>query len=655
MRAALIVSLALVCSARTAVGRPVRSADVFALQDIGEVQVSPDGTTVLLTVSTRSVEANRVTTRLMQMASTGGTPVAVAGAPEGAKNLRWSPDSSRAAFLTKDAIWVLAAKSGQITRVCGYDRSNSFLSRSGNMLSWSPDGTQLAFAGTLDPKPSAADPVVVRRMQYKTRTAIWDGRRTHLYLVPAGGGVPRALTSGEFDEHSIDWGGVGSEIIFLSNRQPDPDVRLNYDIFAVEVASGKIRQITRTAGVEMEPVVSPDGRSIAYLATHRDLTTIDSVAEDAHVWVVPAAGGTPRELNADLDRRCNEPQWSPDGKQVIYTATNRGRTTIYQTPAAGGATLALVDRDAQAGPFTVDRKQGALVFAITDPAHPKELFRLSTGATGPQPLTELNSAMVRDWDLVKPETLHFRSFDGTEVEGWLYPAAGTVRNVPTILSIHGGPHGMYGYAFNATWQYTAARGYATLAINPRGSSGYGQKFTDGCVNDWGGGDYRDLMAGVDAALRTHPHLDAGRLGVTGGSYGGFMTNWVITQTRRFKAAVAVASLSNLISFYATSLYQDLVHAEFGGFPWDDNHFEQLWKWSPLREVKNVRTPTLFLHGESDNDVHITQAEEMYTALRRRGIETELVRYPREGHGFQEPRHQYDSTERELAWMDRFLQ
>jgi dipeptidyl aminopeptidase/acylaminoacyl peptidase len=255
---------------------------------------------------------------------------------------------------------------------------------------------------------------------------------------------------------------------------------------------------------------------------------------------------------------------------------------------------------------------------------------------------------------VKPETIAFKSFDGADIQGWLYPALDARGKTPMILDIHGGPHGGFGYGFNPEFQLYASRGYAVLAINPRGSSGYGQAFSDGCVNNWGGGDYKDLMAGVDAVLKTHPSIDGERLGVTGVSYGGFMTNWVITQTTRFKAAVSIASLSNLISFYGTSLYQDLVHAEFNGFPWDGSNYETLWKWSPIAYVKNVTTPTLFLHGEQDNDVHITQAEEMYTALRRRGIEAAFARYPREGHGFREPRHRLDAATRVVDWMDRFL-
>jgi dipeptidyl aminopeptidase/acylaminoacyl peptidase len=213
---------------------------------------------------------------------------------------------------------------------------------------------------------------------------------------------------------------------------------------------------------------------------------------------------------------------------------------------------------------------------------------------------------------------------------------------------------MYGYGFNAAFQINASRGYATLALNPRGSAGYGQAFSDGTLLSWGGGDYKDLMAGVDYVLKLKPEIDPQRLGVMGGSYGGFMTNWVITQTTRFKAAVSMASVSNMVSFYATSLYQDLVHAEFDGFPWENDNFTLLWKWSPLAHVKQVTTPTLFIHGEQDNDVHITEAEQMYTAMRRRGIDATLARYPREGHGFREPGHNLDRTERTLAWFDLYL-
>jgi dipeptidyl aminopeptidase/acylaminoacyl peptidase len=647
--------------------RAVTPVDQFALQDVGEIRISPDSSTVVFTVTTTDLVANRTTSRAMKVAATGGQPAELPGIPDSASAVRWSPDSSRIAFIAsrdgRSGIWVYDMASGALTRVADYDRTNRFVSKAGNALAWSPDGRQLAFAGTTALPSAPTDPVVVTRLQYKTRTSIADDRWTHIYVVPAAGGAPRQLTRGDTDHHSIDWAPGGTEIVFLKNAAPDPDAVHNYDLFAIDVASGRERRLTTTPGVEMDPRVSPDGRWIAYTATTRPVTTIDSVAEDAHVWVIPSGGGEARELNHALDRRSASVEWAPDSRAVFYLASDRGKTVLYRVSLGGGSSIAVIDRKAQVGPISTSR-DGLMALGLTDPRSPREVFRLRPDGQ-PEPLTSLNASTVGTWDLATPESVTFRSFDGLEVEGWYYPASSRVderrsnggraapASTPMILSIHGGPHGMYGYGFNAAFQVSAARGYATLALNPRGSSGYGQVFADGCVLNWGGGDYKDLMAGIDHVLKIKPEIDPGRLGVMGGSYGGFMTNWVVTQTDRFKAAVSSASVSNLVSFYGTSLYQDLVHAEFDGYPWDGN-FDLLWRWSPLAHVARAKTPTLFIHGELDNDVHITQAEEMFTALRRRGVEAALARYPREGHGFREPKHILDRTERTLAWFDRFL-
>jgi dipeptidyl aminopeptidase/acylaminoacyl peptidase len=662
-------AVALFCAAAVTLALPVRAqdarrgmtpADQFKLQDLGEIRISPDGATVVYTVSVADPESNRVTTRVMKIAATGGATTELTTIPAGASNIRWSPDSTRLAFFAardgKSAVWTYHMTSGALTRVADYDRTNRFVSKTGNALTWSPDGGQIAFAGTLEPAPTPGDPLIVTRLQYKTRTAYSDDRWTHIFVVDAKGGTPKLLTRADTDHHSLDWT-AGPDIVFLKNPEMDPDVAHNYDLYAIEPATGRERRLTTTPGVEMDPRISPDGKLIAYTATTRPVTTIDSVAEDAHLWVMSHHGGDAREVNRALDRRTSSPEWAPDSRAVFYLAADRGKTVLYRAPALGGVSTAVIDRKAQVGPYSV-AKDGLLALGITDAASPRELFRLRPDGQ-PEPLTWHNAAALKTWRLVTPETVSFRTFDGLEVEGWYYPALqpNGVKPGPAttalILSIHGGPHGMYGYGFNAGFQINAAHGYATLAINPRGSSGYGQAFADGCVLNWGGGDYKDLMAGVDHVLKTKQEIDAQRLGVMGGSYGGFMTNWIITQTTRFKAAVSSASVSNMISFYATSLYQDLVHAEFDGFPWDGN-YELLWKWSPLAHVANVATPTLFVHGELDNDVHITQAEEMFTALRRRGVEAAFARYPREGHGFREPKHNLDRTERTLAWFDRFL-
>ena len=444
-----------------------------------------------------------------------------------------------------------------------------------------------------------------------------------------------------------------------------------------------MRQITTTRGCEYEPTWSPDGKWIAYTATKREITTIDSVAEDTHVWITEADGNNRTELSISLDRRARNPRWTSDSKWIFFLANDRGHTKIYRVdpsrPFSGSEGIArfpqgpAIVQDAsgnsvefpfpraiQVTSFSVGPGSGVLgtplvTFTMSDWRHAAELWTAIFGRIdSANRLSGHSDGITRSLDFVQPDILSFRSFDGVRVEGWLMKPAGwrADRKYPLILSIHGGPHGMYGWGFSSTFQVYSARGYAVLFLNPRGSSGYGQKFSDGTLNEWGGGDYKDLMAGVDEALRKYSWIDQNRLGVTGGSYGGFMTNWIITQTPRFKAAVAVASVSNLISFYSTSLYQDLIHAEFGGYPWDD--YELLWQWSPLKYVKQAQTPTLLIHGELDNDVHITQAEEMYTALKRRGVESVLVRYPREGHGFREARHRVDALERTLAWFDRFL-
>jgi dipeptidyl aminopeptidase/acylaminoacyl peptidase len=652
-------------SAQSSAARALTPADTVAVRTIGDFAIAPDGSAVLFTILRSTAQTNRIDISLMLLRSGQSSPVELRIPVGGINTIRWAPDSRRFAFFGADpglgqGVYVMDVTapdtSGRgLKRICSYDRGNSFVSKAGNALSWSPDGTRLAFTGTTEPPVRLApDPFVTTRLQYKTRTALTDNRRTHVFVVAAAErSTPKPLTVGEFDNHSIDWGGDGSEIVFLSNREADPDAALNYDIYAVNANTAVLRQITKTPGVEMDPVVSPDGKSIAYVATTRPLTTIDSVAEDAHVFVVPFAGGAPRELNQALDRRSAAPAWTADSGSVIFTAADHGKTLIYRVPAAGGASKPIFDKNAQVSGVSTAR-DGTIVFGMTDPIAPRELYRLPPGSGQPAQITKTNADLLAQWKLVRPEAIAFKSFDGLEIHGWLYPALDARGKTPMILDIHGGPHGSFGYAFNPEIQLYASRGYAVLTLNPRGSSGYGQSFSDGCVNNWGGGDYKDLMAGVDAVLKTHPSIDGERLAVMGGSYGGYMTNWVITQTTRFKTAVSIASLSNLISFYGTSLYQDLVHAEFNGFPWDGTNFETLWKASPIAYVKSVATPTLFLHGEQDNDVPIAQAEEMYTGLRRRGIDAALVRYPREGHGFREPKHRLDIVTRTLEWLDKYL-
>ena len=696
--------------------RGMTPADTLRVANVGDAQIAPDGSTVCYTVST--VEGNATRTSLwcaqvgderVVLTPPRPLPQQVLGGDWNVSRPRWSPDGRRLAFLAargeQSGLWVVSPRERQPPQprfVAAVRSTNFHIAYAGESFAWSSDSRRIAFisateeaqednavtpAITTGDRERRDDPRIVDRIQYKSRTAFSDTLRTHVWLTdvdePA---TARQLTSGRHYDHALTWNPRANEIAFLSNHEIDPEAVNNSDIFAVTL-DGRVRRLTETRGCEYEPAWSPDGKWIAYTATTRDVTTIDSVAEDTHVWVIEATGGKARELTAAQDRRARSPRWSPMSNGIYFLAGDRGQTNVYLARLSGGTVWTVISAGTsglteapppQARPFQVSSfnlnarftqvERGVdyiynavtLAFTLSDAVHPAEVWlgqsldTFNAKGSRMRRLSSHNDALTRSLAVTEPEPFTFKSFDGTNVQGWLMKPLNfrEGERYPLILAIHGGPHGMYGYTFNAAFQTYAARGYAVLFINPRGSTGYGQKFSDGTLREWGGGDYKDLMAGVDEALRKFPWIDRGRMGVTGGSYGGFMTNWIITQTTRFRAAVASASVSNLVSFYSTSLYQDLIHAEFGGFPWDD--YDLLWRWSPLRYVRAVETPTLFIHGELDNDVHITQAEEMYTALRRRGVETSLARYPREGHGFREPRHREDALERTLTWFDKYL-
>ena len=697
--------------------RQISPQDILRVANVSDAQLSPNGQWVVYTVATVS-DDKTINTLWLARASvdlsysppatqpgrrnpsysdwpdlrTVPTPLLPSG--WNASNARWSPDGNSIAFLSnrddQQGLWLVKLDRRDPRLITTIQSTNFFITYAGESISWSPDSKRIAYISATEASEATKrsnDPVVVDRLQYKSRTALSDNRQSHVWIVEVDRPEPRQLTSGAFYDHAVSFSPRGDEIVFLSNHEENPDANNNSDVFAVDVG-GQVRQITATKGCEYEPSWSPDGKWIAYSATKRDVTTIDSVAEDTHPWVIPASGGGGRELAAPLDRRVRSIRWSADSRSIYFLAGDYGYATIFRTGVDGGKvsrfslfvyqgelngvfdiddTKYRIDSDPAIGlaqPFQItgfslsertrSESPSQFIFTLGTALRPGEVWVNVGGTTLLRRLTAHNDSFTRSMGFVVPEEFQFSSFDGTQIQAWIMRGQGCRpdRKCPLILNIHGGPHGTYGWSFNANFQAYAARNFAVLYLNPRGSSGYGQKFSDGTLNEWGGGDYRDLMLGVDEALKRYSWIDGNRLGVTGGSYGGFMTNWIITQTPRFRAAVASASLSNLISFYSTSLYQDLIHAEFGGFPWDN--YDLMWQWSPIRYVRQVQTPTLFLHGENDNDVHITQAEEMYMGLKRRGVETVLVRYPREGHGLREPKHRVDALERTIAWFDRYL-
>lgn len=679
----------LLCASGAPAAEPFDLEHLSLLRSVREPRISPDGRWLAYVVGSSDFEADERRSEVVLTSIDDGERRVVA---EGSTP-RWSPDAQLLAFQgpiekvrngeepdeeERLGLWLHEPASGRTRLLTEILDTDHFLGhRAEEDFAFSPDGRWIVYTGAEGP---ASDPDtdvrVIDRMLYKTRTGFSDNRRTHLWLVPVAGGKPRLLTPGSWDEHSPAWFPDSRRVTFVSNRSENPDDNYRDNLWSVDVETGEVKQLTATLGTELSPAVSPDGLWLAWLGNVRPVNTKDSSAENTHLYRMPTAGGEPQNLTGSLDRRVRSFLWHPDGKSLWVVIDDEGKRPLVRVWIAEGEAESprvepfferVVDGELQVASPSIDRSGRHLAYRLDAPTRPPEIFhrRLQgeaegrraedTGGEG-RALTRENASLLDRVRLTQVEPFWFDTFDGLRVQGWLMrPAdhdAAKGTTYPLVLWIHGGPHGMYGFSFSERFQLLTAAGYGVLYLNPRGSTGYGQVFADGCVLNWGGGDYRDLMSGLDHALSEHPWIDPQRLAVIGGSYGGFMTNWVITQTDRFRAAVSMASVSNLVSFYGTSLYHLLIEVEFGGRPWES--YPLLWQWSPLAHVEGVTTPTLFLHGENDHDVPIQQAEEMYMALAKQGAPTKMVRYPGEGHGIRGPRHRWDLYRRILDWLERWV-
>jgi dipeptidyl aminopeptidase/acylaminoacyl peptidase len=654
-----MLAAVLAVSAAVVAAEPFRSQDLHRLRSASEARIAPDGSRVAYTVTTAEGQG-RPESQVWISDLPSGRAVRVAA--EGARRPRWSPDGRRIVFEgTTPAGYGLHLADGDgshVTFVAAVLGTNQPLPHTGESLAWSPDGRQIAFVSAVAEArpPAAADPIVITRYLYKPPAAgvgdarFEDERRLHLFVVDLAARQTRQLTRGAFHEHSIDWSPTGGEILFVSNREADPDRVFNDDVFAVRAADGVVRRLTRTRAPEYDPVWSPDGRQVAFLGTQRELTSSETTMEDTHVWVMDAQGGGRRELGAAIDNRQQEVGWAPDGTAALCTVQERGSVRLYRLPLLGvpsptlGAAQPLVVTSWSAA------RDGTLAHTASGTEGPAEVY------VGEKRITTLNRDLLRSRARGEVESFTFPAEGGGEAEAFLTHPAGSApgARAPLIVAIHGGPHVQQGPAFNAKAQAYAAAGFATLMVNYRGSTGYGQKWADAIFGDQDGAEARDVLAGLDAALSRFPWLDRERVVVEGTSYGGQLTNWLVTQTTRFRAAVPTAGISNLVSFNYMAYYHDYLAVEFGRYPHESGLMDLLWERSPLRCVSRVRTPVLLLHGENDNDVPIAEAEQFYIALKDAGVEAVMVRYPREGHGLRETGHVVDAIDRSLSWYRKHL-
>lgn len=646
--------------------RPLSVEDLQDIAILSSVALSAEGR-YMVYVSTKTVITENVQKdfiSVVELSSKQEIKVWEGSSPQ------WSPVTNEVAYLAEHNsqyhIWIYSLDNDEKRPLVPIYESHYFMGHlSTKNFAWSPDGLLIAYVSSAVfsiTETEESDVKVIDRLLYKTkggrgRPVVTDNELSHIWVVALSGGHPELITDSVYNEHSISWSPDSSKIAFVSNRSEDPDNNQLHDLLSIDLLSKGVARYTEKFGTVHQPSWSPDGAWIAFLATRNKVSTNDSPAEDTHLYIVSIDGSDIKCLTKSLDRRIEQISWHPHQQMIYFTAGDKGTTAIYSVSVVSGVIQRVVGEGCHILEYTLSKTGDIISYISTDSTHLNEVFLYNQVSNLTSRFTNNSNNISEKWLLQKAEAFWFKSFDNLKIQGFLIKPApfDPAEKYPLILVIHGGPHNMFGYEFEDRRQLLSAKGYGVLFINPRGSSGYGQSFSSGCILNWGGGDYKDLMAGVDAALHLNNWIDIERLGVTGQSYGGYMTNWIITQTNRFKAAVVDGGISNLISFAGTSLYHSLIESEFNGTAYDN--FPLLWQWSPIRNVKNVTTPTLLLHGEVDNEVPLSQAEEMYIALKKLGVESRFVQYTGEGHGWGpdlKPKNRYDLLNRTIDWFDKYL-
>ena len=661
-------------SAQTPAPRPITIDDYFQIQTVHDPQLSPDAHWVAYTVDKSSLKTDKNESRLWMIPASGGDALPMTAEGVSSSHPRWSPDGKFLAFLSernegKTQVWLLDRQGGEAQQLTDTPQDVED-------FAWSPNGRRMVLV-LRDPTPEELDaakeksasrpsgatdsedkkskskkPWIIDRLQFKLdEVGYLDRRRTHLYVFDIAKKSANQVTSGDFDDAEPAWSPDSKLLAFTSNRStPDPDATYNTDIWTVAANNtdkgAHLTQVTTNPGIDMSPAWSPDGQWIAYV-TMLDPKLFDYATH--HLAISPALGGPAKVLSRSLDRMVTNPHFSSDGKFIYFIADDDGSQNLLRMSVIGENLTRPVDGRLMLNAYSL-APTGDVVAQISTIDRPDELFTIPGGKL--TQLTHANDALFSQLKLSHGEYVHFKSKDGTQVSGYLYKPLDYVpgKKVPTILRPHGGPVWAYYAEFSHLAQLLAANGYAVLFPNPRGSTGYGQDYCKAIFADWGNQDFQDDMAMVDYAIE-QGIADPDKLGVGGWSYGGISTDFIITQTTRFKAAISGAGAAEFSSLYGHDQYQKDYEAELG-LPWEN---PAAWiKVSPFRNVAKVTTPTLFMGGNIDWNVPILGGEQMYQALKRLGRTTELVVYPDEYHEFSLPSHIEDRLQRDLAWYAHFV-
>ncbi len=674
----------------------ITAEDLYKWKWISDPQVSPDGKQIAYVVKTVDQDAGEYRHAIWVVPTDGeiGDARRFTFAPKNDHTPRWSPDGTWLAFVSdregpggkeskedkekgrgKAQVWLMPTTGGEA-------RQLTYMKHGAGSPVWSPDGRTLAFTAQTGGEDESDEAEGKKKMP-KARhiTQLWyklDGvgwiyeRRRHIFLVSAEGGDPRQLTDGDWNDGDVAWSPDGQSIAFSSDRTEDRWEWEGGDIWVQSVVAGDPYCLTDDGKIGAgAPSWSPDGKTIAFLGAlqrksggHVDLYSVPAE---------PINGGAPRyrSLTQDFIGTCMDwigddmrdehgrptPRWSPDGSTLYFLATVAGSSHVFSIPSAGGAIRQITQGEQHLMDFNLDRAGQTLALAVAEYDHPGDIFAQRVDADEKRRLTAVNADWLGERYIAKPERLEFTGAQGWTIEGWILKPQGfdPAKKYPMIVEVHGGPNTAYGYTFHQEFQMLCGKGNIVLYTNPRGSIGYGREFSVAVRGIWGKEDYEDVMAGVEALVQ-QGNVDEARMGITGGSYGGFMTNWAVGHTDRFKAAVTQRSVVNLATMFGTCDFGwDLCDDNFETTPWDDP--ERFAFHSPITYVKNITTPLLILHSESDLRCPIEQAEQLYTALKYLKREVEFVRFEGQSHGLSRGGHPKLRVERLnliAGWFEKYM-
>jgi len=670
------------CALAVAISSPAQNSakhaitfdDLIKMHRVSGATVSQDGKWIAYAVATPDLEANRSVTNVWIVSASGGAPVQVT---QGGRDNSpaWSPDGKTLAFVSardgNSQVYLLSMDGGEAKKL-------TQLSTGADLFHWSPDGKTIAFTSSVYPD-CKDDACNEKRDAEKEKSKVkarlydhllyrhWDhwseGKRSHLFVVPVdASSAPRDLTAGaNYDVPPEERSGPGDfnfspdskELCFTAVTDKMEAISTNADLFLVPVSGGESKRITTQQGFDGNPVYSPDGRYIAY---HAQLTPVYE-ADKWRVMLYDRQSGKNENLSESFDRSATDLAWSPDGKTIYFLAENETLQPIYaMEPRVGATPKKLVDGFNAEFALRGDGK--TFVATQTSLTTPSEVFTVSVDGSGLTELSHANDAILSQLEMSSPEKFWFDGAEGTKVEAMLIrpPQFSASQKYPVLVLLHGGPQTMWSDAWGYRWnaQVFSGAGYVTLMINRRGSTGYGQKFTDEITNDWGGKAYEDVMKGIDAALAKYPFLDKSRLAAAGGSYGGYMADWLATHTDRFKAIISHAGVYDKVSMYATEELWFEEH-DLQGTPWSAP--ENYKKWAPSTyagELGKYKTPTLVVAGERDYRVPYTQSLEFFNTLQRQGVPSKLLIFPDEGHWVLKPQNSQLWYKTFLDWLATYV-